>query len=210
MEDYMARHANEGARGTSGAKLCVLEGERVVETAGASERTLPVYNASVEVGLCTIVHDAAIEHTDEHGDVSIELPKVNELMASVAVARCMVPIKLRGSELKAMRKILGLTLAELAANLDERTAPETISRWETEAQPMGGYAEKLLRLMVCESLHKCAPGIAYNASMIANLKVRDPWKTDPDYKPPCVQLYLVRMKEETGSLIDAWNEKMAA
>ena len=131
-------------------------------------------------------------------------------MASVAVVRCLTPIKLRGSELKAIRKILGLTLAELATSLDERTAPETISRWESEAQPMGGYAEKLLRLMVCEALHKHAPGIAYNASMIANLKVRDPWRADPDYKVPCVELHLVHMKEESGSIIDAWNEKMAA
>ena len=206
----MTRHAKEGARGTSGAKLCVLDGECVAETARASERTLPVYNASVEVGLCAIVHAAAIEHTDEHGEVSIELPKVQELMASVAVARCLVPIKLRGSEIKAMRKILGLTLAELAASLDEKTAPETISRWESEAQPMGGYAEKLLRLLVCESLQKRAPGIEYNASMIANLRVRDPWRTDPNYTVPCIELYLIHMKEVSGTIIDAWNAKMAA
>ena len=197
----MVKHAKGMSRASGGGVLPDMT---------AAERTLPEYDASVEVGLCTIVHGAAIERTDEQGEVTIELPKINELMAAAAVARCLVPIKLRGSEIRAIRKILGLTLAELANKLDERTAPETVSRWETEAQPMGGYAEKVMRLTVCEVLHKRAPGIAYNASMIAGLKVLDPWKIDPNYKPPCIQLYLIRMKEETGSLIDAWNEKRAA
>jgi hypothetical protein len=37
-----------------------------------------------------------------------------------------------------MRKIMDLTLAELDKKLDERTATETVSRWASEAQPMGG------------------------------------------------------------------------
>ena len=68
----------------------------------------------------------------------------------------MSPVKLRGHEIKVMRRIIKLTLAELAKKLDERSAAETVSRWESEAQPMGSYAEKLLRLIVCEELKQNA------------------------------------------------------
>lgn len=209
----MTKHANEEAGGVLTAKLCVLDEERrarsVVPASGAAALRLPIYDATVEVGLCTIVRDAAIEHTDEQGEVTIELPKLDELMASAAVARCLTPIKLRGWEIKGMRKIMRLTLAELADSLDERTAVETISRWESEAQPMGGYAEKVLRLFVCERLQKQAPGIEYSASMIANLKVRDPWRSDPNHKAPCIEFDLIHLKEESGTIIDAWNAKKA-
>jgi DNA-binding transcriptional regulator YiaG len=174
-----------------------------------AERTLEMYDATVFVGLRTVVYDAAIECVED-GETTIELPKLPELLASAAVSRCLLPVRLRGHEIKAMRRIMKLTLAELAKRLDEKTAPETVSRWESEAQPMGGYAEKLLRLLVCEGLRENAPGIEYNASMIADLKVRDPWRTDPNYEVPPVELWLLPLKERTGTIIEAWNEKKVA
>jgi DNA-binding transcriptional regulator YiaG len=65
--------------------------------------------------------------------------------------------------MKAMRKAMKWTLGDLARKLDGKTAPETVSRWESEAQAAGIYAEKVLRLIVCEQLKKDAPGIAYDA-----------------------------------------------
>lgn len=174
------------------------------------ERTLTMYDATVFVGLRTVVYDAAIARIEDDGETTIELPKLPELLASAAVSRCLLPVRLRGSEIKAMRRIMKLTLADLAKRLDEKTAAETVSRWESEAQPMGGYAEKLLRLLVCEELRECAPGIEYNASMIANLKVRDPWRTDPNYETPPVELWLLPLKERSGTIIEAWNEKKVA
>jgi DNA-binding transcriptional regulator YiaG len=176
----------------------------------ASPSPLKEYDATTLVGLRTVVHGAAIERIDEKGEVSVELPKLPELMATAAVIRCLVPIRLRGTEIKAMRKIMGLTLSELAKRLDERTATETISRWESEAQPMGGFAEKLLRLLVCEELCKDAPGVNYNASMIANLKVADPWRPDPEYQLPALHLELMKMNDQSGSIIETWDGKMAA
>lgn len=210
----MAKHADEGRKSDSprpNLRVLKREGgtaEGAVSSA-RSERVLPVYDATTLVGLCTLVHGAAIERTGDDGDVTVELPKLPELLASVAVARCLTPIRLRGSELKAIRKILQLTLGELAKCLDERTAVETVSRWESEAQPMGGYAEKLFRLMACERLQKLAPGIEYNASKISNLKVLDPWRVDANYELPCIELCLIHMKEG-GEIIDAWNAKKAA
>jgi DNA-binding transcriptional regulator YiaG len=197
-------------------RVASMGGLRVVECSDegdgetARERTLPVYDATVFVGLRTTVYDAAIEHIDDDGEEAIELPKMQELMASAAVVRCLMPIKLRGSEIKAMRRIMKLTLADLAKRLDERTAVETISRWESETQPMGSYAEKLLRLIVCEELKQDAPGIRYSAVTIARLSINDPWRSDAKYQAPAVELWLTPLIEQSGDLIEAWNEKRVA
>lgn len=204
----MTKHRRDGG-GTvdSGGKRLMLDGQHRREII---ERVLETYDATTQVGLKTIVCNAAIERVDEDGEETIELPKQRQLRASAAVVRCLIPVKLRGWEIKAMRKIMGLTLADLAKRLDERTAPETVSRWEADAQPMGGFAEKVLRLHVCESLKADAPAIEYNAGMITELKISDPWKTNSDYSLPPIVLTLIKLKELSGSIIETWNDKLAA
>ena len=172
---------------------------RVVERA-----ILADYDATPLVGLRTLVKDTAVERKAENGEITIELPKLRELLAAAAVTRCLMPIRLRGAEMKAMRKTMKMTLGDLAKKLDDRTAPETVSRWESEAQPMGSYVEKLLRLLICETLKEEAPGIEYNAALIANLRVLDPWRADPNYVVPPVVLGLVRIKQQSGPVIEAW------
>jgi DNA-binding transcriptional regulator YiaG len=207
----MTKH-NDKTVERCGGPVCVLDGEHSTALVKESvrERKLDTYDATVHVGLRTMVCNAAIERVDETGDETIELPKQRELRASAAVVRCLMPDKLQASEIKAMRKIMGLTLAQFAKKLDERTATETVSRWEANAQPMGGYADKVLRLLVCETLSKQAPGIEYNGAMLADLRVHDPWKGNPNYQVPPVMLHLIQMKEQTGSIIETWNEKRAA
>lgn len=188
------------------AELRVLDGQH---RADEIVKRLQEYDVSALVGLNAVVCDAAVERVDERGERTVEIPKLRELSASVAISRCLMPIRLRGKEIKAMRKILRLTLADLAKKLDDRTAPETISRWESEAQPMGGYAEKILRLLVCEELKKEAPGIDYDGSKIAYLNVVDPWRVNADYQVPAVVLMYMPMRVD-HSVIEAWNEKKAA
>lgn len=189
-------------------KVRVLEGQH---RGNGIEKTLESYDATPHVGLRTIVCNAAIERTEADGEETIELPKPRELRASAAVVRCLMPVKLRGWEIKAMRKIVNLTLAELAKKLDGRAAAETVSRWESDAQPMGGYAEKVFRLVVCDMLRKDAPGIEYTDGMIANLAIHDPWKADAAYELPPIVLALIQLKQESsGSIIETWNDKKAA
>src|SRR5208337_693993 len=64
---------------------------------------IEVYDASALVGLRTHVHRVAIERVDTNGETTIELPKLPELLAAAAVIRCLMPVRLRGSELKAIR-----------------------------------------------------------------------------------------------------------
>lgn len=193
--------------GASIGENTVLEGQHRIEVV---ERILNEYDATVHVGIRTIVCHAAIERIDADGEETIELPKPRQLRAAAAMMRCLMPVRLRGKEIKALRKILGRTLAEFAKDLDEKTAAETVSRWESEAQPMGGYAEKILRLLVCEELKKEAPGVEYNGSMISKLNVKDPWRANPDYVVPSVVLSFIQMKEQSGSIIETWNAKKAA
>lgn len=183
--------------------------EREVATT-TQEVKLAVFDASTFTGLRTIVYDAAIERIDDEGERSIELPKLAELVASAVVARCLRPERLRGSEIRAIRRVMKLTLSELAKRLDDKTAVETVSRWESEAQPMGVYAEKILRLLVCEGLRRDAPGIEYNASKILDLRIRDPWKINSDHEYPAVELELMSMKQSPGLIIEAWSQKRAA
>jgi DNA-binding transcriptional regulator YiaG len=187
--------------------LRVLEGQqRAVEISSI----LKERDVSAIVGVRTMACDAAIERKGETGDSTIELPKLRELVASALVSRCLMPIRLRGSEMKAMRKGMRMTLGDLAKRLGGRTAPETISRWESEAQPIGSHAERVLRLVVCEELKKDAPGIAYDASKLASMnEVEDPWASNEGYEVPPVVLIYMPMKVD-NSVIEAWNERRDA
>lgn len=182
----------------------VVVGERAVGEIG--HVVLPSFDATALVGFKTIICNAAYEMVDDDGDAVIEVPHIRQLLASAAVARCLMPEKLRGHELRAMRKIMRLTLAGLAERLGANTATETLSRWETESQPIGGYAEKVVRLLVCDDLHKEAVGVFYDGSMIAKLRVIDPWITNKNYVVPAVTFDLVKIRELSGSVVDAYNE----
>ena len=179
------------------ADLCVLGAARKP----AAPKVISEYDASTLIGLKVIARHAAVVSSDE--EETVELPKLQELMAAAAIARCLMPERLRGHEIKAMRKILRMTLAELADGMDSKTAVETVSRWESDAQPMGGYAEKVLRLLVCERLHEKAPGIAYDGAMISALKQVDPWRADPSYELPAIVIELMLLKQN-GHVEEAW------
>ncbi len=202
----MIKHNDMPDSGVAG-EVQVLDGEH---RTNVIEEILASYDATPHVGLHTIVRNAAIVHKEADGEETIELPKPRELRASAAVVRCLMPVKLRGWEIKAMRKIMGLTLTDLAKRLDGRAAAEPVSRWDADTQPMGGYAEKVFRLVVCEALRKEAPGIEYGDGMIANLAIHDPWRTDAEFELPPIMLSLIQMKEQSGSIVETWNDKKAA
>jgi DNA-binding transcriptional regulator YiaG len=172
-------------------------------TKGTSEELLPEYDATSFVGLRTMVYESAVRRTDKEGRNTIEVPNLRQLATSAAVARCLMPFRLKGAEIRTMRRLLGMTLIELAKSLDGKTAHETVSRWETDAQLMGGFAEKTLRLLVCERLKDEAPGVDYRASKISELKVNDPWKVDQDFEVPFIEFHFIKLRTD-GELVNAW------
>lgn len=169
-------------------------------------KTLAEYDASDLIGINTIIRNAAIEITEDDGDISIEIPNIETASVAAAMSRCLMPVRILAHELRTIRHIVGMTAAELGRAMDPKTSPETVSRWENGKQPMGGYAEKVFRLIVCERLKEHAPGVDYTDGAIAKLKVMDPWRAKPDYKVPPVVLERVRVRSDHRETVSAWAE----
>jgi hypothetical protein len=53
-------------------------------------------------------------------------------------------------------------------------------------------------------------GVEYADGAIANLKVYEPWLTEPDYEVPPLEFHRVKMKEPSGEISDVWDAKLAA
>ena len=77
----------------------------------------------------------------------------------------------------------------------------TVSRGKPN-QPMGSYVENCLRRIICEELRDEAPGIAYLARKLRDLKLDDPWNTDLEYEVRPIELprILYGKEEESGSV----------
>jgi len=65
------------------------------------------------------------------------------LIYAAAVSRVMNEQKLKGRDIRFLRKALDLPSKELADRLE--VAQETMSRWENDKAPIGPENEKLLR-----------------------------------------------------------------
>ena len=168
--------------------------------------TIELHDVTDLIGLRVLVANTAHEVTDAAGDVSIDVPDVEMLGVAAAVARCLMPISLRGTELRAIRHIADWTAAELASRMGE-CAIATVSRWENEKQAMGGYADKVFRLVVCEELAKRVPGVGYEAGAIAKLNVLDPWRADPAFEVPPLVFGRIKMRDSDRNLIDTWDSE---
>jgi|SRR5215470_3579404 len=88
---------------------------------------------------------------------SVHFPNIDGLTAAIAVARVKQNTKLAGADIRFLRKALGHNQQELATLLGVRS--ETVSRWESNHQPIEPPTEKLLRALVAVELSERAPGI---------------------------------------------------
>ncbi|MEX2632128.1 MAG: helix-turn-helix domain-containing protein [Tistlia sp.] len=132
-------------------------------------RVLPSYTEDL-LGMPVVLRNAAIQETDpDTGEETIEIPDMEGLVAAMAMARCLLPLRLSGAEVRFLRKALELTQKEFSDHLE--VSAETVSRWESEAQPMGGFSEKLLRHFVCGEMQERAPAIDFEPSMINHMRI---------------------------------------
>ena len=106
--------------------------------------------------------------------------------------------------------VVGAAIEYIEIRLGEKTSPATISRWENESQPIGGYAEKLFRVVVCEELKLRACAVDYSGSMITMMKAVDPWVSDPSYVVPPLEMELLRCKQASGIPKDTYDIRFAA
>jgi hypothetical protein len=175
-----------------------------------SQHTLDAYDATAVVGLRTVVHNGAIESVKEDGSVKIDLPSLEELRAAAAISRCLLPIRLLGREIRAIRKITGLEPLDILRRLGEEGSEEVLSQWESEDLIMDELTERKLRQLVCNEIGSRAPHVEQNISRITKFKIVDPWRRDQTYEVPPVTLNWVQIKEESGAVCRAWNDKWAA
>lgn len=170
------------------------------------------YDATGLIGLSVVLISGAREITEVDDDGQTEtyvhIPDLDELSAAAAMTRCLMRQKLLGSEIRAIRKIAGMTARELSEAMGGKTAVETISRWESESEFPSGYAEKLIRLAVCERLKDRAPGIDYDSQSLIRLATVGNGKMDPSSVPP-IQMHRVLLRHDSRTN-DSWAEMREA
>jgi hypothetical protein len=110
---------------------------------------------------------------------SILIPNLQGLIAAVAVARSLMPLKMRGHEVRFMREALDLTAMELATPI--AIGATQISRIENDAEPIGPRSEKLLRLFVLDNLAR-QTAIKVNRNAIFQMKIRESRQTRESLK----------------------------
>lgn len=107
---------------------------------------------------------------DRCGEEFTSFPNLAGLLATAALSRVKIPIKLNAKEIKFIRSVMDLKASALADFLEVRS--ETISRWENGREPIGPTSEKLLRLMAWIKLRDAAPLITFDEREIADMKLK--------------------------------------
>jgi len=105
-----------------------------------------------------------VRRCPECGEHEVVIPKIEQLHQCIALAIVLKKSRLMPAEVKFLRKHLGWSGADFARHMG--VAPETVSRWENGREPMGGVADRLLRLMVVTQ----APNRDYAIDALANLE----------------------------------------
>ena len=153
---------------------CRHEMVRTVENHRYAESGLPnVVLVGVEVRRCP-----------NCGENMVAIPRMEELHRTLAMALIRHTSRLAPSEIRFLRKWLGLSGVDFAKHMG--VTPETVSRWESvdNPKPMGGTAERLLRLAVAHG----QPVDEYPIGMLIEIK---------DDQAPDVSL-LAMKPERTG------------
>ena len=124
------------------------------------------YDLTPEIGVPVTLIDTVRE--DEDGN--LEIPNLDMLLATVAVARALTPIQMVGAELRFLRHVLHLTGADFAAAID-LSDKSVVSRWENDKVRPGGYTEKIVRQLILNMLGHRAPGIEIPENAIPGMKI---------------------------------------
>ena len=125
------------------------------------------HDATPEIGLPVTLFDTVQE--DDEGN--LEIPNLDTLLATVAVARMLAPVQLVGAELRFLRHVLHMTGTEFAAAID-LSDKTVVSRWENGKTRPGGYTEKVIRQLILNKLGRRAPGIEIPDNAIPGMRIR--------------------------------------
>jgi putative zinc finger/helix-turn-helix YgiT family protein len=102
-----------------------------------------------ECGLPVRLRGVVLRTCVHCGNDEVVVPDIEELHRLIARTVMRKPHGLSGPEVRFLRKWMGHSGRDLAAIMG--VTPETVSRWETGAAPVGATADRLLRLLVAQS-----------------------------------------------------------
>ena len=156
------------------------------------------YDATPEMGLPVTL----IDTVQEDDDGNLEIPNLDMLLATVAVARALTPVQLVGAELRFLRHVLHLTGAEFARAID-LSDKTVVSRWENGKTRPGGYTEKIIRQLILNLLGSRAPGIDIPDNAIPGMVIR---QRDASEGPLPLAFSFKSRSDTGGQSIDCYAE----
>lgn len=92
------------------------------------------------------LHGVEVSRCASCGMEDVTIPRIGQLHHMLAMHFVKQPRALAGTEIRFLRKYIGLSTADFAQCMGK--ARETVSRWETGKAPMGPSADRLLRVLV--------------------------------------------------------------
>lgn len=92
------------------------------------------------------LHGVVVARCQGCGKETLTIPRISQLHRILAEGFVTQRRMLAPPEIRFLRKHIGLSAVEFAQRMG--VTRETVSRWETGAQPMGAVADRLLRLLV--------------------------------------------------------------
>lgn len=130
--------------------------------------TMKVNRENYNYSACGLPHvtlkNVEVRRCAECGEDEVVIPKIDQLHQVIAMAVITKRSRLTATEVKFLRKYLGWSGVDFAQHMG--VAPETVSRWENEREPIGGIADRLLRLMVATR----APARDYSLDTLVELE----------------------------------------
>ena len=165
------------------------------------------------IGIEVVLHNSAerVKCRDCH-DETIMIPNMAGLIAAIAMLRVLNPIKLKGSEIRFIRKSLGLSAKKFASILE--VSAESFSRWENDKSPISSVYEKLLRIFAAKNLQEKAPAIDMDIDTLVHMHIKPVCSSN---RKMIFHLERLRMDEETrqanknkARLADAYTSSLAA
>lgn len=145
------------------------------------------------------------EIDDETGErVGISIPHLEDLVATVVIARVLRPLQLSGAEVKFIRRVIGRSAKDFAAAL--HMAPETFSRWENEKQTVGEWADKQVRLAAIVVLREKVARVKADVDAVVGMQIQP--RTADEF--PHMEIRLVHGQQFSDHEGEAWDLKLAA
>lgn len=146
--------------------------------------------------------DAVVAMCDrESGEIiTTAIPDFEQLTAALAVLRAHHQRKLNGTELRFLRRAMGLSARGLARKLHVDAA--TLSRWEHEHAPLGEQSERLLRLLAVELLAERAAAVPTDRRWIIEMGLKAASADAVAWRLRRVQV----KREPSSPAREAWDE----